>query len=113
MDLKQVIEALIIPFLSALGGALAAFLIALPSKRKEKETNLNGRIGAIEEGVQSLARAEIQREYIRLKKQGFAQPYDKNNINYLYKAYKGLNGNSYITELYTQIMELSLESEEK
>ena len=111
--MTTIIEALIIPFLSALGGGLAATLIALPKKHKENETMCNDRIGAIEEGVQSLARAEIQREYVRLKKQGFAQPYDKNNINYLYKAYKGLSGNSYITELYNQIMDLPLESEEK
>ena len=109
----EFLNAFIKPFLAALMGALAGGLIALPAKYKKKNTDFNCRIGAIEEGVQSLARAEIQREYIRLKKQGYAKPYDKNNLNYLYKAYKGLNGNSYITELYTQIMELPLESEEK
>ena len=109
----DLVKAFLTAFLGAVAGGLATYLFTLPKQRKEKETNLNGRIGAIEEGVRSLARAEIQREYIRLKKQGFAQPYDKNNINYLYKAYKGLNGNSYITELYKQIMDLPLEREEK
>ena len=107
------IQELIKPFIAALAGALAGGLIALPAKYRKKNTDFNCRIEAIEEGVQSLARAEIQREYIRLMKQEYAQPYDKNNINYLYKAYKGLNGNSYIGELYKQIMELPLESEEK
>ena len=107
------IQELIKPFIAALAGALGGGLIALPAKYRKKNTEFNCRIEAIEEGVQSLARAEIQREYIRLMKQEYAQPYDKNNINYLYKAYKGLNGNSYIGELYKQIMELPLESEEK
>ena len=111
--MKELIDALIVPFLSALGGGLAAILIAYPSKHKQKETELNNRIKAIEEGVQSLARAEIQREYIRLMKQGYATAYDKNNASYLYKAYQRLGGNSYITELYNQIMALPLESEKK
>lgn len=107
------IQELIKPFIAALAGALGGGLIALPAKYRNKNAEFNCRIEAIEEGVQSLARAEIQREYIRLMKQEYAQPYDKNNINYLYKAYKGLKGNSYIGELYKQIMELPLESEKK
>lgn len=105
--MTEILKAIILPILSALGGAIAGWIVATPRRARKKDEDLHRRLEATEEGVKSLLRAEIQKEYIRICDPDvkFVKPYEKNNVSYLYKSYKGLGGDEYVSELYQQIMD--------
>ena len=113
-------------FIAALAGSLSTFLITLPKQRKqakqqaeklqkEQECNLNKRLELTEQAMIALLASKIQEEYIKIcsTKRKFARPYEKSNVSKLFTAYQALGGNSYIHELYTQIMNKPLLEDEQ
>lgn len=77
--------------------------------REEQEKSAN-RLSNIEVGVQSILRDRLQDIYLKANRDGKKlSPYEKNNISYLYNSYKDLGENSYITELYSQLMNMEID----
>jgi hypothetical protein len=60
------------------------------------------RIANLENGVQSLLRAEIIRSHEKYMKRGFCPIYAKEALDKAYKAYHALGGNDVATKLYEQ-----------
>ncbi len=111
----ELIKAFLTAFLGAVAGGLATYLFTLPKRQKENQEQLNVRIATIEEGVKSLLRSEIQAQYQKIcnPNRKYAKPHEKHNVSYLYKAYTDMGGNSYISELFEQIMHKPIEPEFK
>ncbi len=111
----DLIKAFLTAFLGAVAGGLATYLLTLPKRQKENQEQLNVRIATIEEGVKSLLRSEIQAQYQKIcnPNRKYAKPYEKHNVAYLYKSYKDMGGNSYVSELFEQIMHKPIEPEIK
>ena len=111
----DLVKAFLTAFLGAIAGGLATYLFTLPKRQKENQEQLNVRIATIEEGVKSLLRSEIQAQYQKIcnPNRKYAKPYEKHNVSYLYKSYKDMGGNSYISELFEQIMHKPIEPEIK
>lgn len=107
----DLIKAFLTAFLGACSGALAMYLIALPQRQKSAQEALYDRLAKTEEGVKSLLRSEIQKEYLKIcdPDRKYAKPYEKQNVAKLYSAYHEMGGNSYVTELYGQIMQKPVE----
>lgn len=102
---------------SSFAAAIVAWIVARPKKQKEKQEEIReeqeksaNRLSNIEVGVQSILRDRLQDIYLKANKDGKKlSPYEKNNISYLYNSYKDLGGNSYITELYSQLMNMEID----
>lgn len=111
----DLIKAFLTAFLGAVAGGLATYLLTLPRQRKENSKELLNRLETTEEGIKSLLRSEIQRNYLQIcnPHRKYAKPYEKHNVSYLYKAYTDMGGNSYISELFEQIMHKPIEPEFK
>ena len=111
----DLVKAFLTAFLGAMAGGLATYLFTLPKRQKENQEQLNVRIATIEEGVKSLLRSEIQAQYQKIcnPNRKYAKPHEKHNVSYLYKSYKDMGGNSYISELFEQIMHKPIEPEIK
>lgn len=61
---------------------------------------------AVEDGVQSLLRAEIIRQHEKSTERGYCPIYAKDAVRREYEAYHALGGNGVITDLYNDIMSL-------
>lgn len=61
--------------------------------------------GAIQEGQRCLLRSEIVRIYYRHHDDKQLREYEYKNLVQCYKAYKALNGNSFIDHLYAEMQE--------
>lgn len=83
-------------------GALVSLFGALftgwkKERRREK---------AVEDGVQSLLRAEIIRQYEKWIDRGYCPLYAKEALKREYEAYHQLGGNDVATKLYQEAMQL-------
>lgn len=66
----------------------------------------NAKHKAVQDGLQSLLRAEIIRQHEKSTERGFCPIYAKDAVRRAYEAYHALGGNGVITDLYTDIMNL-------
>ena len=81
-------------------------------RRKEaEEMRQDDRIKLLENGVQSLLRAEIIRSHEKYMSKGFCPVYAREALTRAYEAYHGLGGNGTMTELYHQCMALPTDEE--
>lgn len=92
---------------AAITGA-AAFGYRLILKRLQEEKTRNE---AVAEGVQSLLRESIVRNYNKYKDKGYCPIYAKQSIKNVYAAYHNLGGNDIATDLYHKILEMPTEEE--
>ena len=113
--MSSYLKIILTAFLSAIGGSLATYFMAMPKKRREKQEQQKKELENIKEGVQAILRSQIQSQYSLMIHRGYAKPYEHQNLSYLYESYKKLGGNSYIENLYKQTLNLQVhyESEEE
>ena len=111
----DLIKAFLTAFLGAVAGGLATCLFTLPRQRKENSKELLSRLETTEDGIKSLLRSEIQAQYLKIcnPHRSYAKPYEKHNVSFLYKSYTDMGGNSYVSELFEQIMHKPIEPEFK
>lgn len=67
---------------------------------------------AIAEGIQSLLRESIVRNYNKYKVKGYCPIYAKESIKKAYKAYHDLEGNDVATGLYNEMLAMPTEMED-
>ena len=109
--MSSYLKIILTAFLSAIGGSLATYFMAMPKKRHEKQEQQEKELENIKEGVQAILRSQIQSQYSVMIHRGYAKPYEHQNLSYLYESYKKLGGNSYIENLYKQTLNLQVHSE--
>lgn len=61
-----------------------------------------------EEALKCLLRSNITSKYYVYSELGEIPYYEKENINYLYKQYENMNGNSYVKEIVSEINNLPI-----
>ena len=111
--MSSYLKIILTAFLSAIGGSLATYFMAMPKKRREKQEQKEKELENIKEGVQAILRSQIQSQYSLMTHRGYAKPYESQNLSYLYESYKKLGGNSYIENLYKQALNLQVHYESK
>lgn len=62
-------------------------------------------IGLIKEGLRCLLRAEIVRMYYRHKDEKHLREFEFKNLDFCYKAYKALKGNSFVDHIFAEMQE--------
>lgn len=86
-------------FISTTVGVVVTAVIAHFKSGKQRNK-------ALDNGVQSLLRAEIIRQNEKWVERGYCPVYAKDAVRREYDAYHALGGNGVITELYNDIIEL-------
>jgi hypothetical protein len=94
--------------LSSLGASIGTYIASRPKALKDKVEEDNEWRHDINEALQSLLRNEIQKKYNAMNSRGYAKPYEKQNLGYLFQSYEKLGGNSYVKSLYEQAMNLKI-----
>lgn len=64
---------------------------------------VSSKVKFITEGVKCLLRSEMLQTYYHHKDAGKIRQYAYENFVFLYKAYKALNGNSFIDKIYKEV----------
>lgn len=59
----------------------------------------------IKEGQKCMLRNEILKIYYKYKKDAELPQYERQNLDYLYEAYEGLDGNSFVHDVYEDMRE--------
>ena len=99
-DILDLVLKWLVPFVLT---TIASGAIAY-SKGTHKRASVREK--AIEEGVQSLLRAEIIRAHDKYMGQGYCPVYAKEALRRAYEAYHTLGGNDVATKLYEDVMKL-------
>ena len=97
-------EILMKTILTIVGFVVTGFLgyfVAKIKGYKEKDTRQ-------EEALKCLLRSNITSKYYVYSELGEIPYYEKENINYLHKQYKEMDGNSYVDEIVIEINQLPL-----
>lgn len=61
-----------------------------------------------EEALKCLLRSSITKIYYKYKDLGYIPQYERENVIYMHEQYKNMNGNSYVDELYPEILALPI-----
>lgn len=100
MDIFEIIIKWLIPFfLSTAASAVIAYSRGAHKRASDREQ-------AIEDGLQSLLRAEIIRAHDKYTEQGFCPIYAKEALKRSYQAYHTLGGNDVATKLFEDMIRL-------
>ena len=94
---------------TAVLAALSYLFKSLRDQLKEEQRKNE----AIADGVQSLLRESIVNSYNRYTDKGFCPIYAKESVKKVYKAYHNLGGNDVASELYTKLLKMPEEREDK
>ena len=81
---------------------ISATITALISSAKTSRKKTH----AIQDGLQSLLRAEVIRQHEKYTERGFCPIYAKDALRRVYESYHALGGNGVITDLYKDIIAL-------
>ena len=112
---SEIVVALIGAAVTA-GNVLFTTLMSRSTEKKRRaevdEIRQNDRTKQLENGVQSLLRAEIIRSHEKYMDKGFCPVYAREALSRIYESYHALGGNGTMTELYKQVMALPTDKEE-
>nr|DAY64133.1 MAG TPA: minor structural protein [Caudoviricetes sp.] len=101
---------------TVVGSAVSAVIASLIARKKSKkaidEVN-SARYAAIENGLQSMLRAEIIRQHDKHTERRYCPLYAKEAMVKVYDAYHALGGNGMMTRFYNEIIALPEEPQQK
>ena len=99
--LEEIIVKTILTIVSFVVTGVLGYLTAKIKQNKEKDNRQ-------EESLKCLLRSTITSKYYVYSELGEIPYYEKENINYLYKQYENMNGNSYVKEIVIEINNLPI-----
>lgn len=101
---------------TVVGSAVSAVIASLIARKKSKkaidEVN-SARYAAIENGLQSMLRAEIIRQHDKHTERRYCPLYAKEAMVKVYDAYHALGGNGMMTRFYNEIIALPEEPQKE
>lgn len=99
--LEEIIAKTILTIVSFFVTGVLGYLTAKIKQNKEKDNRQ-------EEALKCLLRSTITSKYYVYSELGEIPYYEKENINYLYKQYENMDGNSYVKEIVMEINNLPI-----
>ena len=99
--LEEIIVKTILTIVGFVVTGVLGYLTAKIKQTKEKDNRQ-------EEALKCLLRSTITSKYYVYSELGEIPYYEKENINYLYKQYENMNGNSYVKEIVIEINNLPI-----
>lgn len=101
---------------TVVGSAVSAVIASLIARKKSKKAIdevTTARYIAIENGLQSILRAEIIRQHDKHTERGYCPLYAKEAMVKVYDAYHALGGNGMMTRFYNEIIALPEEPQRR
>lgn len=99
--LEEIIAKTILTIVGFVVTGVLGYLTAKIKQTKEKDNRQ-------EEALKCLLRSTITSKYYVYSELGEIPYYEKENINYLYKQYENMDGNSYVKEIVMEINNLPI-----
>lgn len=99
--LNEVVMKVILTVVGFITTGLLGYLTAKVKEYKRNDTNQ-------EEALKCLLRSAITSKYYVYTELGTIPTYEKENLTYMYEQYKRMGGNSYITNIMTEIERLPI-----
>ena len=99
--LEEIIAKTILTIVGFVVTGVLGYLTAKIKQTKEKDNRQ-------EEALKCLLRSTITSKYYVYSELGEIPYYEKQNINYLYKQYENMDGNSYVKEIVMEINNLPI-----
>lgn len=87
---------------------LLGYFTAKIKQYKEVEKRQTEKDSRQEEALKCLLRSNITSKYYVYKELGAIPSYEKENIDYMYEQYKGMDGNSYVEIIVNEINHLPI-----
>ena len=87
---------------------LLGYFTAKIKQYKEVEKKQIEKDSRQEEALKCLLRSNITSKYYVYKELGAIPPYEKENIDYMYEQYTGMDGNSYVEIIVNEINHLPI-----
>lgn len=100
-------------WLEALFGVLTGALGAAFGRMRRRLKRQAERQEAVEEGVRALLHDRIYSAYAECREKGYADVNDLKNLEYLYRPYHALGGNSTGTELFERVKKMPVSPAER
>lgn len=102
----NILAVVITAFITATISSLVSLIVTNGKRAREQTKALQEKDRKLEEGVQSLLRAEIIRQNEKRIEAGYCPIYAKEALTTEYNAYHALGGNGTMTVLYNETMRL-------
>jgi len=99
--LNEIVVKIILTIVGFIVTGLLGYFTAKIKEYKKKDNNQ-------QEALKCLLRSTITSKYYVYSEIGEIPRYEKENITYMYEQYKKMNGNSYVDEIYPEILKLPL-----
>lgn len=99
--LYEIILKVVLTIVSFIITGLLGYLTAKLKAYKKRDRNQ-------EEALKCLLRSSITSKYYVYSELGEIPYYEKENINYLFKQYEAMDGNSYVKEIVAEINNLPI-----
>jgi len=96
---KEIILKLVLTVVGFITTGLLGYLTAKIKEYRKKDRNQ-------EMALKCLLRSTITSKYYVYSELGEIPRYEKENVTYMYEQYKKMDGNSYIDEIYPEILKL-------
>lgn len=106
--LDEIILKAILTIVGFLVTGILGYLTAKVKHFKEKDSRQKEKDNRQEEALKCLLRSNITSKYYVYSELGEIPYYEKENINYLFKQYENMNGNSYVKEIVAEINNLPI-----
>lgn len=104
--LDEIILKAVLTVVGFLVTGVLGYLSAKIKQYKEVEKKQIEKDSRQEEALKCLLRSNITSKYYVYKELGAIPPYEKENIDYMYEQYKGMDGNSYVEVIVNEINHL-------
>lgn len=99
--LYEIILKIVLTIVGFVVTGILGYLVARIKQSKEKDNRQ-------EEALKCLLRSTITSKYYVYSELKEIPYYEKENINYLFKQYDSMNGNSYVKEIITEMNNLPI-----
>lgn len=104
--LDEIILKAVLTVVGFLVTGVLGYLSAKIKQYKEVEKKQIEKDSRQEEALKCLLRSNITSKYYVYKELGAIPPYEKENIDYMYEQYKGMDGNSYVEVIVNEMNHL-------
>lgn len=96
---KEIIMKVVLTVVGFIVTGVLGYLVAKVKEYRKKDHNQ-------EEALKCLLRSSITSKYYVYTEMGSIPFYEKENITYMYRQYKDMEGNSFVDEIYPEILKL-------
>ncbi len=105
---KEIIFKVIITLVGIITTGAAGYMTAKINEYKRKEKERQEKDERQEMALKCILRSSITKIYYKYIELGYIPQFERENVIYLHDQYKNMNGNSYVDEIYPEILKLPI-----